>query len=125
MSPTFFALCGAISGGLMVVLGAFGAHALKSVLDEHSSKTWEKAVFYQAVHSLVLLLLPAYSEFVSPLDINIVGFVLLIGIALFSGSLYLLAVTGKKYLGGITPFGGVAFIAGWIWLALSLLEATG
>ncbi len=92
-----------------VVLGAFGAHGLRAVLDEHGTRTvWETAVFYQMVHAVALLALAAShraSSWVSGLWIG--------GIIVFSGSLYLLAVTDAKWLGAITPLGGVAFLAGW------------
>jgi len=66
MPATFFALIGAIFGILTVGLGAFGAHALKSVLDSYGQSIWEKAVFYQAIHSLLLLILPGLSSYLTP-----------------------------------------------------------
>jgi len=124
VSAYFLAFCGAVLGGLAVALGAFGAHALKAVLDEDAIKIWEKAVFYQALHSMVLLVLPGYAMMMSPQDINIFGFTIILGTLLFSGSLYLFVVTGKKYFSAITPMGGIAFLAGWVWLAVSLFEAS-
>ena len=124
LSAYFLAFCGAVLGGLTVVLGAFGAHALKAVLDSNDIKIWEKAVFYQAFHSLVLLVLPGYAKMMSQQDINIFGFTIILGTLLFSGSLYLFAITGKKYFATITPIGGITFLAGWVWLAASLFEAS-
>jgi uncharacterized membrane protein YgdD (TMEM256/DUF423 family) len=124
MPATFFALIGAIFGILTVGLGAFGAHALKSVLDSYGQSIWEKAVFYQAIHSLLLLILPGLSSYLTPKELNVSGYLIIIGIFLFSGSLYILAISGKKYFGAITPIGGVAFIVGWSWLAYALLKAT-
>ncbi len=124
MPATFFALMGAIFGMLTVGLGAFGAHALKTILDNYGQGIWEKAVFYQAIHSLLLLILPGLSHYMTPKELNISGYMIIIGILLFSGSLYLLAISGKKYFGAITPIGGVAFIAGWSWLAYALFKAT-
>lgn len=124
MSPTFFAFIGAIFGLLTVLLGAFGAHALKSILDSYGQSIWEKAVFYQAIHALLLLILPALSNIINPKAINISGYMIIAGVLLFSGSLYILALSGKKYFGAITPIGGVALIIGWSWLAISLFKAT-
>jgi len=124
MPATFFALIGAIFGILTVGLGAFGAHALKSVLDSYGQSIWEKAVFYQAIHSLLLLILPGLSSYLTPKELNVSGYLIIIGIFLFSGSLYILAISGKKYFGAITPIGGVAFIVGWSWLAYALFKAT-
>ena len=123
MSVYFFAFLGAILGGLTVALGAFGAHALKPYLDSYGVIVWNKAVFYQAMHSLALLCLPLFSEIMTPKALNITGYMFMLGILLFSGSLYLLAVTGIKILGAVTPLGGVAFIIGWVWLAIALYKA--
>jgi uncharacterized membrane protein YgdD (TMEM256/DUF423 family) len=101
---------------LAVILGAFGAHGLRDKLDAYSLGVYEKAVFYHFVHGLGLLIvsfLPktgTFSEFAT----SWVCGLLLAGIILFSGSLYLLAITGNRSLGAITPIGGVAFIAGWL-----------
>jgi uncharacterized membrane protein YgdD (TMEM256/DUF423 family) len=124
MPATFFAFMGAVFGILTVALGAFGAHALKTTLDSYGLGIWEKAVFYQAIHSLLLLILPALSNYLTPKELNISGYLIIIGILLFSGSLYILAISGKKYFGAITPIGGVAFITGWSWLAYALFKAT-
>ncbi|MCF7823740.1 MAG: DUF423 domain-containing protein [Candidatus Marinimicrobia bacterium] len=123
MSPIFFAFIGAVFAGLTVALGAFAAHALKAILDSYSQSVWEKAVFYQAIHSLALLILPTMSHLMTPKTLQITGYLFIAGIFLFSGSLFVLAVTGRKYLGAITPFGGIAFILGWTWLAVSLFKA--
>ena len=99
---------------LAVALGAFGAHALKGTLAAHAmTDVWNKAVLYQFVHALALLVLavlPATSRAASTLFVS--------GIALFSGSLYLLALTNVKWLGAITPLGGLCFLAGWVSLAV-------
>ncbi len=115
---------GAIFGMLTVTLGAFGAHALKTILDTYGQSIWEKAVLYQAIHALFLLVLPSFSNTISTRDVNISGYLVIAGIILFSGSLYILALTGKKYFGAITPIGGVAFVMGWSWLALALFKTT-
>jgi len=119
-----YAFIGALFGIITVALGAFGAHALKDVLDPYGQSIWQKAVFYQAIHALLLVMLPGFSNFLSARDLNMTGALVSVGILLFSGSLYILALSGKKYLGAITPFGGLAFILGWTWLAVSLFKAT-
>ena len=114
---------GAIALGLAVMTGAFGAHALRGKLDDYSMGVYEKAVFYHFIHGLGLLivaLLPRTGTF-SDAATNWVCGLLLAGIVIFSGSLYLLAVTGNRMLGAITPIGGVSFIAAWLMLAWFLL----
>lgn len=99
---------------LAVIIGAFGAHALRDRLDAYSMGVYEKAVFYHFVHALGLLvvsLMPREAK---------TGWVcglLLAGIVLFSGSLYALALTGMRALGAVTPLGGLSFIAAWLLLA--------
>jgi uncharacterized membrane protein YgdD (TMEM256/DUF423 family) len=109
----------AIFLALAVILGAFGAHGLRGRLDAYSMGLWEKAVFYHVVHALGMLLvsaLPRTQTFPSNAASN-VCWLLSIGVLIFSGSLYLLAVTGVRSLGMITPLGGVSFIAAWLLLA--------
>lgn len=105
--------------GLAVIFGAFGAHALRERLDVYSMGIWEKAVFYHFVHALGLLVVPV----VAPRVANTVGVLLFAGILLFSGSLYALALTGVRTLGAVTPLGGIAFIAAWMWLAIDLFRS--
>ena len=115
---------GAVLMALGVMLGAFGAHALKERLDAYSLGVYEKAVFYHFVHSLGILIVSALSRAgaLSESASNTVCALLLAGIVLFSGSLYLLAITGTRGLGAVTPFGGLAFIAAWLLLAYRLLR---
>jgi uncharacterized membrane protein YgdD (TMEM256/DUF423 family) len=95
-----------------VALGAFGAHALRSTLESHGMiDVWNKAVFYQFVHALALLVLALYGTINRGACL-----LLLMGILLFSGSLYLLALTNLRWLGAVTPIGGLCFLAGWAWL---------
>ena len=105
---------GAVSGFLAVALGAFGAHALKPHLIEAGTlATWETGAQYHLIHSLAALL---------PWSLHGKGrasLAFLIGILIFSGSLYILSITGVKWLGAITPLGGVAFLTGWLLLFLN------
>jgi uncharacterized membrane protein YgdD (TMEM256/DUF423 family) len=116
---------GAVFLALAVGMGAFGAHALKGRLDEYSLSVYEKAVFYHFIHALgiVLVSLVARVGIVSDAGGAKAAWLLAIGILLFSGSLYALALSGTRVLGAITPFGGIAFIAGWLWLAYEALRA--
>jgi uncharacterized membrane protein YgdD (TMEM256/DUF423 family) len=99
---------------LAVMLGAFGAHGLRGRLDAYSMGVYEKAVFYHFVHAIGLLVVSFM-----PRPSGTVCWLLLAGIVLFSGSLYVLAVTGIGVLGAVTPLGGVAFIAAWMLLAFT------
>lgn len=102
----------ALSGFLVVALGAFGAHGLKAILQRHETlETWQTAVFYHALHTLVLL---ALSTFPAISKGAVISFVF--GIVVFSGSLYLLAVTNMRWLGAVTPVGGAGLLVGWAWL---------
>lgn len=104
----------AIVGFLAVALGAFGAHGLKEVLLKNNTlDVWEKAAHYHLVHAVVLLFIASRNPlpFVSWL-------LFLFGIVIFSGSLYALAFTGVRWLGAITPVGGVCLLAGWLALAI-------
>jgi|SRR5215510_9516699 len=105
----------ALAGLLAVALGAFGAHGLKEVLGRNGTAAiWEKAVFYHFIHAVMLFVLAMRQ----PLA-RVAWFSFLIGIVLFSGSLYVLAVTNIRWLGAITPFGGVSFMVGWVCLLIS------
>jgi uncharacterized membrane protein YgdD (TMEM256/DUF423 family) len=109
---------------LAVMLGAFGAHALRGYLDTYSMGIWEKAVFYHFIHALGLLMAGMMSAAgtISAKGASRVSALLFAGILLFSGSLYALAISGQRYLGAVTPFGGIAFIAAWLWLAIELFR---
>jgi uncharacterized membrane protein YgdD (TMEM256/DUF423 family) len=111
---------GAILMALAVAMGAFGAHDLRNKLDAYSMSVYEKAVFYHFVHALGILLvaLLARTGALSIAGQARVAWLLFLGIILFSGSLYALAISGLRILGAITPpIGGLAFIAGWLVLA--------
>jgi uncharacterized membrane protein YgdD (TMEM256/DUF423 family) len=120
MERIFF-ISGAISGAIAVMLGAFGAHALRSSLSPDLLVTFETAVRYQMYHALALMAAAfAFSRYGPSILISAAGLLFISGTVLFSGSLYLLAATNIKWLGAITPLGGIAFIAGWLCLALGV-----
>jgi len=119
---SFFFVIGGFSGALAVALGAFGAHALRSRLSQERLDTFETGVRYQMYHALALLFaafatghwpassLPLYA-----------AWLFIAGTLLFSGSVYLLVLSDKRWWGAVTPLGGVAFIAGWVCLAIAAL----
>lgn len=116
-----FLLVAAVLGGISVAAGAFASHALKERLTERSIEVFELAARYQMYHALALLLvavLLSRAEAAQSL-LTAAGVAFMLGILLFSGSLYALSLSGTKGLGAITPLGGVAFIAGWGCLALA------
>ncbi|MCU1336375.1 MAG: hypothetical protein JWO19_1956 [Bryobacterales bacterium] len=112
---------------LAVSIGAFGAHGLQGRLDAYSTSVYEKAVFYHFIHALGMLAVPLLvrAGLISESAGAWSGWLLLAGIVLFSGSLYILAITGVRALGAITPFGGVSFIAAWVVLAVCSLRSRG
>ena len=115
MTNTWAIRVAALAGVLAVALGAFGAHGLKDVLVRNGTAAiWDKAVFYHFIHAVMLFVLAT-----RPTLMRVAWFSFLVGVALFSGSLYLLAVTNIRWLGAITPFGGVGFMIGWICLLIS------
>ena len=119
-----WAAAAAILLGLAVILGAFGAHGLRDRLDAYSMSVYERAVFYHFIHALGVLivsLLPKTGA-LSPSHASWVCALLFAGILIFSGSLYVLAISGVRALGAITPFGGLSFIAGWFLLAYFLFR---
>ena len=118
----FFAL-GALSAFLAVTAGAFGAHALKSRLAPDMLAVFEVAVRYQMYHAFALIVCAwAATKWPGPL-VNASGWLFAIGTIVFSGSLYALSLSGVRWLGAITPLGGLAFLAGWICLAAAALRA--
>ena len=116
---------GSVLMALAVAVGAFGAHGLRNKLDAYSMSVYEKAVFYHFVHALGILLIAvlARTGAITLTGQGRAAWLLLIGILVFSGSLYALAVSGIRILGAITPIGGVAFIAGWLVLAYEAMRA--
>lgn len=120
-----FVALGAINAALAVILGAFGAHALRARISPEMLSVYHTGSQYHFYHALGLLLVGVLaSQFQNDRALQISGFLMLAGIVLFCGSLYLLAVSGVTWLGAITPLGGVAFIAAWVVLAVAALRAT-
>lgn len=119
--PPNFLLMGAACGGLGIAAGAFGAHALKPLLTTEMHAVFETAVRYQLYHALALLLTGVLLERAPPSNgarlLRSAGRLFLAGMLLFSGSLYLLALSGVRWLGAITPVGGLCLLAGWSLLA--------
>jgi len=122
MDRLFF-LCGALSALVAVAAGAFGAHALKARLGPDLLTVFETAARYQMYHALALIAVAwAMSRWAAP-QFRAAGWLFLAGTMLFSGSLYLLALTGIRGLGAVTPFGGLCFMAGWLLLAVGVWRA--
>jgi uncharacterized membrane protein YgdD (TMEM256/DUF423 family) len=112
-----FIIIGALSGFIGVAAGAFGAHGLKGRLSAEMLAVFEVGVRYQMYHALALIG-AAWLQHRQPCAITVVGgWLFVVGMLLFSGSLYLLSISGVKWLGMITPVGGLAFLAGWACLA--------
>jgi uncharacterized membrane protein YgdD (TMEM256/DUF423 family) len=115
-------ISGAVFMALGVLLGAFGAHALKSILSPEMLAVYKTGVEYQFYHALGLLLIGLIGFQVKSKYLRLSGLFITIGIILFSGSLYVLTLSGIKALGAITPIGGLSFVAGWIFLAIAIIK---
>ena len=114
----FFIFSAALSGVLAVSLGAFGAHALKNRLDAYAMGIFETAVQYHFYHTLALFAVGLFAAGFPGINLlRSSGILFMLGLVIFSGSLYLLSFTGIRWLGAITPLGGLAFIGGWGCLA--------
>ena len=122
MDRLFFVL-GCVSGFLAVGLGAFGAHALKARLSPDLLATFEVGVRYQMFHALALLAVGWAATRWPGGAVNASGWLFVGGTVVFSGSLYVLSLTGVRWLGAITPIGGAAFLAGWLCLAWAAWKA--
>jgi uncharacterized membrane protein YgdD (TMEM256/DUF423 family) len=119
-----FLMVGSISMAVAVALGAFGAHGLKNKLSAELLQVYKTGVEYHFYHALGLLLIGLLSRQMQSGLITIAGWSMIVGTVLFSFSLYLLAVTGIKWLGAITPLGGTAFILAWVLLAFGVLKSS-
>jgi uncharacterized membrane protein YgdD (TMEM256/DUF423 family) len=123
MKGSTWIACGAVLGGLAVILGAFGAHGLTEYLSTHQqTANYETAVRYQMYHALALLLSGVIADRYPSKLFNIAGWCFLLGVVLFSGALYGIALAGVAQLGMIAPLGGASLIAGWAILAFASLR---
>ena len=115
-----FVIIGSLSGFSGVALGAFGAHGLKARVSPEMLTVWQTGVQYHLVHALALLLIGILCQLLPEASLaRSAGWMMLIGTLLFSGSLYVMVLSGVRALGMITPLGGVAFLIGWLLLALA------
>jgi len=114
----------AISGLLAVVLGAFGAHALKKMISPEMLEVYKTGVQYQFYHTFALLAVGILMHFNTSKALQWSGYLFVVGILLFSGSLYVMTITGIKALGIITPFGGTVWIAAWFLLMIHCSKLT-
>ena len=123
MAKTFL-ITGAILGLLAVAVGAFGAHALRSTLEANQRvDTFELASRYQFYHALALTLLGLVMlQMPKQVWLEYSGYAFTLGIVIFSGSLYLLALSNVRWLGAITPIGGLALIAGWLFMLIGIIK---
>ena len=122
MTPRSWIIMGSLHMVLAVILGAFAAHALKSMLDEYSTEIYKTGNFYHFIHSLALIMAGLLQQQFD-VDLTFTGYLFFFGMVIFSGSLYLLALTGIKGLGAITPIGGFLFIFGWGWMAVQFYKS--
>ncbi len=115
-----FVMLGALSGAISVAAGAFGAHALRQKVEPRLLDVFETGARYQMYHALALLAV-AWAATRWPIPVvHAAGWLFIAGTVLFSGSLYLLSLTGVRWLGAVTPLGGVLFLAGWLSLAYGI-----
>lgn len=118
-----FILLGSINAFLSVALGAFGAHGLEGKISAKMLETWKTGVNYQMFHSAGLFIVAILADKIGASSaLKWSGWLMFIGILLFSGSLYVLSTSGIKVLGAITPLGGVAFLAAWVLLATAAIK---
>ena len=113
---------GSLSACLAVAAGAFGAHALKGSFGPEALLTWETAARYQMYHALAMLAVGLAAQALRTTSLRVAGLLFLIGTLVFSGSLYALVLTGERWLGAITPIGGLALMAGWLAFAWAVIR---
>lgn len=120
-----FLLLGGINATLVVLLGAFGAHALKARLSVDMMAVYQTGIHYHLFHALGLLAVGLVAMQISDSAyLRWSGWLMLAGIVLFSGSLYLLSISGLRWLGAVTPFGGMAFIIAWVLFVIAVSKAS-
>ncbi len=120
-----FVFLGSINAFLAVALGAFGAHGLRARLTPDMLQIYETGIKYHMMHALGLILLGLIAHWIErSWMINWSGWFLFAGIVIFSGSLYVLSISGLRWLGAITPIGGLCFLAGWLLLAIAVVKVS-
>jgi uncharacterized membrane protein YgdD (TMEM256/DUF423 family) len=125
MMSKLYVFLGSMTACLAVAMGAFGAHGLKDRLSSEMLVVYQTGVHYHMIHSIGLILVGIIANWMSKSALlSWSGRLLLVGIVFFSGSLYVLSLTGIRTFGAITPFGGVSFLAGWVLLAIASLRGT-
>ena len=117
-----YVMIGALLALLGVMLGAFGAHGLKNILDASALATFEVGVRYQMYHALAILLVGGLAAQASLVWRKRAALLFIIGSVLFSGSIYLLVLTGQKWLGPVTPLGGLCLMLGWVVLVVGVIK---
>jgi len=126
MSPTakIFLILGGINAALVVLLGAFGAHGLKARMTAEMLAVYQTGVHYHLFHALGLIVVGLVATQISDSAyLRWSGWLMLAGIVLFSGSLYVLSVSGLRWLGMVTPFGGISFIVAWILFVVAIVKS--
>jgi uncharacterized membrane protein YgdD (TMEM256/DUF423 family) len=119
-----FLILGGINAALVVMLGAFGAHGLKAKISTEMLAVYQTGVHYHLFHALGLLAVGLVAtQIADTVWLKWSGWLMLVGIILFSGSLYVLSVSGLRWLGMVTPFGGVAFITAWIVFVIAIMKS--
>lgn len=114
-----FLILGSVNMIISIALGAFGAHGLEGKIPERMIANWQTGAHYHIIHAVALLFVGILLDRIGSSLITVGGWLLLIGILLFSGSLYLMALTGVTKLGAITPIGGISFLAGWACIVIA------
>ncbi len=122
MNRTFI-LLGGLFGAAAVALGAFGAHGLRNSVDAQGLETWQTAAHYHLIHAVMLVLVGVLTAHNSSKALRVAGWLFVAGMLIFGGTLYVLVLTGMKWLGAITPLGGICLIAGWLCLAVASKDA--
>jgi uncharacterized membrane protein YgdD (TMEM256/DUF423 family) len=121
-----FLMAASISGFLAVAIGAFGAHGLKQKISEEMMAVYQTGVQYHFYHTLALLGVGILlQQFPHSLALKVSGWGMLVGMLVFSGSLYLLVLSGTRWLGAITPIGGLALLVAWLALAVGIYQSVG
>ncbi len=122
MTSAAWLATGAVAGGIGVALGAFGAHGLKSRVGSDLLAIFETGVRYHLVHALALIAVAWAADRFPGVWTTVAGWGFLVGILVFSGSLYLMTLTGARWLGAVTPIGGLSFLLGWAALVIAALR---